>query len=94
MSPKDSSLALGIVSLAVHFRWNCVRLIITDDDHGIQFLSELRAVMERNTVCLAFVTIIPNDKMLYLKMGPKYYHQIIMSSAQVVIIYGNKESPV
>ncbi|XP_052039665.1 vomeronasal type-2 receptor 116-like [Apodemus sylvaticus] len=94
MSLKDTSLPLAMVSLAVHFRWNWVGVIITDDDHGIQFLSELRAVMERNTVCLEFVTIIPNDKSLYFKMVLKYYHQIIMTSAKVVIVYGNKDSPV
>ncbi|EDL06809.1 mCG114795 [Mus musculus] len=93
MTPKDTSLPLAMVSLAVHFRWNWVGVIITDDDHGIQFLSELRTGMERNTVCLAFVTSITYDKMLYLKMTHKYYHQIIMSSAKVVVVYGDKESP-
>ncbi|XP_028630531.1 vomeronasal type-2 receptor 116-like [Grammomys surdaster] len=94
MTPKDTSLPLAMVSLAVHFRWNWVGVIITDDDHGIQFLSELRAVMERNTVCLAFVTMITYNRILYLKMIHTYYHQIIMSTAKVVFIYGDKESPV
>ncbi|XP_031240750.1 vomeronasal type-2 receptor 116-like [Mastomys coucha] len=94
MTPKDTSLPLGMVSLAVHFRWNWVGVIITDDDHGFQFLAELRAAMERNTVCLAFVTIISNDRMIYLKMIHKYYDQIIASSAKVVIVYGDKESPI
>jgi hypothetical protein len=93
MTPKDTSLPQGMVSLAVHFRWNWVGVIITDDDHGIQFLSELRTGMESNTVCLAFVTIITYNRMLYLKMYHKYYHQITMSSAKVVIVYGDKESP-
>ncbi|XP_034373404.1 vomeronasal type-2 receptor 116-like [Arvicanthis niloticus] len=93
MSPKDTSLPLAIMSLAVHFSWNWVGLIITDDDHGIQFLSELRTEMKRNAVCLAFVTIITNDVILHRKMIHKYYHQIIMSSAKVVVVYGNKESP-
>ncbi|XP_052033705.1 vomeronasal type-2 receptor 116-like [Apodemus sylvaticus] len=92
MTPKDTSLPIAMVSLAVHFRWIWVGVIITDDDHGIQFLSELRVGMERNTICLAFVNIITYDEMLYIKMAHKYYHQIIMSSAQVVIVYGDKES--
>ncbi|XP_034373868.1 vomeronasal type-2 receptor 116-like [Arvicanthis niloticus] len=94
MTPKDTSLPLAMVSLAVHFQWNWVGVIITDDDHGIQFLSELRLVMEKNTVCLAFVTMITYDRTLYLKMIHTYYHQVITSSAKVVIIYGDKESPV
>ncbi|XP_034375440.1 vomeronasal type-2 receptor 116-like [Arvicanthis niloticus] len=94
MTPKDTSLPLAIVSLVVHFSWNWVGVIITDDDHGIQFLSELRAIMERNTVCLSFVTMITYNNILYIKMMNTYYHQIIMSSAKVVIVYGDKESPV
>ncbi|XP_034375154.1 vomeronasal type-2 receptor 116-like [Arvicanthis niloticus] len=94
MSPKDTSLPLAMVSLAVYLRWNWVGVIITDDDHGIQFLSELRTRMERNTVCLAFVNIITYDEKINLKMIHKYYEQIIMSSAKVVIVYGDKDSPV
>ncbi|GAB1303318.1 Vomeronasal 2, receptor 78 [Apodemus speciosus] len=94
MTAKDTSLPLAMVSLAIHFGWNWIGLIITDDDHGIQFLSELRAVMEKSTVCLAFVTVITNDNTLYIKEASKYYHQIIMSSAKAVIIYGDKESPI
>ncbi|XP_052033729.1 vomeronasal type-2 receptor 116-like [Apodemus sylvaticus] len=94
MTPKDTSLPLAMVSLAVHFRWNWIGVIITDDDHGIQFLSELRSVMEKSTVCLSFVNIITYDNTLYFKVASKYYHQIIMSSAQAVIVYGDKESPV
>uniref|UniRef100_A0A0G2K5B5 G-protein coupled receptors family 3 profile domain-containing protein n=1 Tax=Rattus norvegicus TaxID=10116 RepID=A0A0G2K5B5_RAT len=94
MSPKDTSLPLAIVSLAVHFRWNCVGVIVTDDDQAIQFLSELRAEMQRKTVCLEFVTIITYNRLLYLKMFHKYYHQIILSSSTVVIVYGDKGSPV
>uniref|UniRef100_D3ZEQ5 Vomeronasal 2 receptor, pseudogene 67 n=1 Tax=Rattus norvegicus TaxID=10116 RepID=D3ZEQ5_RAT len=92
MSPKDTSLPLAMVSLAVHFRWNWVGVIITDDDQGIQFLSELRTGVEKSTVCVAFVTITTDDRMLYFKMIHKYYHQIITSSAKVVIVYGDKES--
>ncbi|XP_052033679.1 vomeronasal type-2 receptor 116-like [Apodemus sylvaticus] len=94
MTPKDTSLSLAMVSLVVHFRWNWVGVIITDDEHGIEFLSELRTGMERSTVCLAFVTLISYERLLYFKMIHKYYRQIIMSSAKVVIIYGDKESPV
>ncbi|XP_052033824.1 vomeronasal type-2 receptor 116-like [Apodemus sylvaticus] len=92
ISPKDTSLPLAMVSLVVYFQWNWVGVIVTDDDHSIQFLSDLRGEMQRNVVCLAFVTIITKDRILYFKMIQKYYQQIIMSSAQVVIIYGDKES--
>ncbi|XP_028716948.1 vomeronasal type-2 receptor 116-like [Peromyscus leucopus] len=92
MSPKDTSLPLAMVSLLVYFRWNWVGVIISDEDRGIQFLSELREEMQRNIVCLAFVSIITNDNFSYFKMFKQYYNQIMMSSAKVVIVYGDKDS--
>ncbi|KAM5187456.1 LOW QUALITY PROTEIN: vomeronasal type-2 receptor 116-like [Callospermophilus lateralis] len=59
MAPKDSTLALGVVSLMVHFSWNWVGLIISEDEKGIRFLSDVRGEMERNGVCMAFVNMIP-----------------------------------
>ncbi|XP_051005270.1 vomeronasal type-2 receptor 116-like [Acomys russatus] len=92
MSPKDTSLALAMVSLVVHFRWNWIGVVISDDDHGIQFLSDLRWEIQRHIICLAFVTIITMDTVLYFKMFKNYYNQIILSSAKVVLVYGDKES--
>ncbi|XP_028716947.1 vomeronasal type-2 receptor 116-like [Peromyscus leucopus] len=94
MSPKDTSLPLAMVSLLVHFRWNWVGVIVSDEDHGLQFLSELREEMQRNIVCLAFVSIIIHGNLSFLKMAEKYFNQIMMSSARVVIVYGDKDSTV
>ncbi|KAL6032298.1 hypothetical protein STEG23_021936, partial [Scotinomys teguina] len=55
ISPKDTSLPLAMVSLVVYLRWNWIGVIVSDEDHGIQFLSELREEMHRNIVCLAFM---------------------------------------
>ncbi|XP_051047713.1 vomeronasal type-2 receptor 116-like [Phodopus roborovskii] len=92
MAPKDTSLALAMVNLVVHFRWNWVGAIISDDDLGLQFLSELRKEMERNSACLAFVHIIVENKILFQKNVNNYYNEITTSSAKVVIIYGDKDS--
>nr|XP_042132020.1 vomeronasal type-2 receptor 116-like [Peromyscus maniculatus bairdii] len=92
MAPKDTSLPLSMVSLLVYFRWNWVGAIISDDDLGLEFLSELRREMQRNSVCLAFVHIIMGDKILFQKNTNIYYNEITTSSAKVVIIYGDKDS--
>ncbi|XP_040587807.1 vomeronasal type-2 receptor 116-like [Mesocricetus auratus] len=89
---KDTSLALAMVSLVVHFSWNWVGAIVSDDDLGLQFLLELRREMQKNRVCLAFVSIITNNDAVFLKNADTYYNQIMMSSAKVVIIYGDKDS--
>ncbi|XP_003512221.1 vomeronasal type-2 receptor 116-like [Cricetulus griseus] len=92
MAPKDTALALAMVSLVVYFRWNWVGAIISDDDLGLQFLFELRRETHKNSVCLAFVHIIVEDKILFQKNANIFYNEIITSSARVVIIYGDKDS--
>lgn len=37
VAPKDTSLALAVVSLMLHFRWVWVGLVITDGQKGLQF---------------------------------------------------------
>ncbi|XP_052047801.1 vomeronasal type-2 receptor 116-like [Apodemus sylvaticus] len=88
IAPKDSFLSEAMVSLLFHFRWTWVGLAIQDDDQGIQFLLDIREEMQRNGLCLAFVNVIPQNMQLFTTRAEIYYNQIITSSANVVIIYG------
>ncbi|KAL1766257.1 vomeronasal type-2 receptor 116-like, partial [Sigmodon hispidus] len=92
MAPKDTSLALAMIALIIHFRWNWIGLAISDNDHGSQFLSYLRREMEENTICFAFINIITVDTNLYMSRAKVYYNQIMTSSTNVVIIYGDTDS--
>nr|XP_048282544.1 vomeronasal type-2 receptor 116-like isoform X2 [Myodes glareolus] len=92
MAPEDTSLPLAMVSLILHFNWNWVGLTISDNDQGIQFLSYLRTEMEKNTLCFAFVNMIPLNIYLYMSRAEVYYNQILTSSSNVVIIYGETDS--
>uniref|UniRef100_A0A8C6I5B5 Receptor ligand binding region domain-containing protein n=1 Tax=Mus spicilegus TaxID=10103 RepID=A0A8C6I5B5_MUSSI len=92
--PLDTSLPLAMVSLVVHFRWNWIGAIVTNDDHGIQFLSELRGEMQKHVVCLSVAIIIQTQKFMALKDYRMNYNKIAMSSAKVVIVYGDKDSPI
>uniref|UniRef100_A0A3Q4EIB3 Vomeronasal 2, receptor 113 n=1 Tax=Mus musculus TaxID=10090 RepID=A0A3Q4EIB3_MOUSE len=92
MASEDTSLALAMVSFIIHFSWNWVGLAISDNDKGIQFLSYLRREMEKNTVCFAFVSMIPVNMHLYMTRTEVYYNQIMTSSTNVVIIYGDTDS--
>ncbi|KAM5237994.1 vomeronasal type-2 receptor 116-like [Ctenodactylus gundi] len=51
LAPKDTALALGMVSLMLHFGWTWVGLVITEGQKGLQFLSDMRAEMDRNGDC-------------------------------------------
>ncbi|XP_076420470.1 vomeronasal type-2 receptor 116-like [Peromyscus maniculatus bairdii] len=92
MALKDTALPLAMVSLMLHFNWNWIGLAISDNDQGTQFLSHLRTEMEKSIVCFAFVSMIPANMHLYMSRAEVYYNQIITSSANVVIIYGDIDS--
>ena len=76
----------------LHFRWTWIGLVISDDDQGIQFLSDLREESQRHGICLAFVNVIPENMHIHVTRAKTYDKQIMTSSAKVVIIYGEMNS--
>ncbi|XP_076778254.1 vomeronasal type-2 receptor 116-like isoform X1 [Arvicanthis niloticus] len=94
VATKDTHLCYGMVSLMLHFRWTWIGLVISDNDQGIQFLSDMREEMQRHGICLAFVNVIPENTHLYMTRAKVYNEQITTSRARVVIIYGDMNSTV
>ncbi|EGW03678.1 Vomeronasal type-2 receptor 26 [Cricetulus griseus] len=92
VAPKDTSLTVGIGSLMVHFHWNWVGLFIMDDDKGAQILSDLRSELEKIGVCIAFVEMTLVSRGSFLTTSWKNQVQILKSSANVIIIYGDTDS--
>lgn len=92
VAPKDTSLTLGIVSLMLHFQWFWVGLFIIDDHKGAQILEDLRTEMDNNGVCIAFVEMILVSRGSYLTQSWKNQVQVLESSANVIIIYGDSDS--
>ncbi|XP_028640300.1 vomeronasal type-2 receptor 116-like, partial [Grammomys surdaster] len=92
IATKDTRLSHGMVSLMLHFRWTWIGLVISNDDQGIQFLSNLRDETQRHGICLAFVNMIPEDMQIYMTRAKIYDKQIMASTARVVIIYGEMNS--
>ena len=88
MAPKDTSLALAMVSFILYFNWNWIGLVIPDDDQGNQFLLELKKQSENKEICFAFVKMISVDDVSFPQNTEMYYNQIVMSSTNVIIIYG------
>lgn len=64
-------------------------LVLIDDHKGAEILSDLRGEIDRNRVCVAFVEMIPDN---LVSFDYKTYLQILKSSANVVIIYGETKS--
>ncbi|XP_032752178.1 vomeronasal type-2 receptor 116-like isoform X2 [Rattus rattus] len=92
MNPKDTSLALAMVSFLLYFKWNWVGLFISDDDQGNQFLSELKKESKIKEICFAFVSMLAIDESSFYHKTEMYYNQIVMSSTNVIIIYGKTDS--
>ncbi|XP_004647012.2 vomeronasal type-2 receptor 116-like [Octodon degus] len=88
VSQKDTSLALGMVSLMLHFSWTWVGLVITEGHKGHRFLSDVHAEMDRNRVCVAFVKMLPSPLASYM---PSTHEHIVLSGetslVNVVVIY-------
>ncbi|GAB1298382.1 Vomeronasal 2, receptor 84 [Apodemus speciosus] len=92
IATKDTHLCHAMVSLMLHFGWTWIGLVISDNDQGIQFLSDLREEIQRHGICLAFVNVIPESMEIYRARAKIYDKQIMTSSAKVVIIYGEMNS--
>ncbi|XP_007653145.1 vomeronasal type-2 receptor 116-like, partial [Cricetulus griseus] len=92
ISSNDISLVPAMVSLILHFSWNWIGLAISDNDQGTQFHAYLRREMEKNTICFAFVIIIPEKMQLFMSRSEMYYNQIMTSSTNVVILYGDTDN--
>ncbi|XP_004648706.2 vomeronasal type-2 receptor 116-like [Octodon degus] len=88
VAPKDASLVLGMVSLMLHFSWSWVGLIIIEGHKGLQFLSDLRAEMDKKSICAAFVKFIPTPLVSYTSnLQPLDILTRETSLVNVVIIY-------
>uniref|UniRef100_A0A5F5PRV8 G-protein coupled receptors family 3 profile domain-containing protein n=1 Tax=Equus caballus TaxID=9796 RepID=A0A5F5PRV8_HORSE len=92
MAPRDTSLALGMVSLLLHFRWTWVGIVISEDKKGVEFLSDLRREMDRSGICAAFVEMIPVTEMSPFSRTWPYHLEIKDISANVVIIYSDADT--
>lgn len=94
MAPKDTTLACGMVSLMVHCRWTRAGLVISENEKGIRFLSDLRREMEKNNVCAAFVQMIRVNFTFHLSDSFIYHSPIMRETANVVIVFGDTESSI
>ncbi|XP_034366112.1 vomeronasal type-2 receptor 116-like [Arvicanthis niloticus] len=89
MAPKDTSLSFAIVSLMLHFSWSWVGLILPNDHRGTQILSEFREDMESNSICIAFLKLIPGTMNSFSNKLWQNMEEIWESTANVIIIYGD-----
>ncbi|XP_041533630.1 vomeronasal type-2 receptor 26-like [Microtus oregoni] len=61
MSPKDTALIQGVISLLLHFSWKWLGLIVSDDVKGKEFISDLKAEIALEDICVAFTVKLPTN---------------------------------
>jgi vomeronasal 2 receptor len=75
----------------LHFRWTWVGLFISEDHRGFQILSDMREEMDKHRNCVAIVEMIPVTIVSFFPNAWSKHHQIIKSSANVIIICGDSD---
>lgn len=61
-------------------------------ENGVNFFSDFIPEMERNTVCVAFVKMIPITHMFSMRNNDVYNSPFVNNLANIVISYGNTDS--
>ncbi|XP_068957448.1 vomeronasal type-2 receptor 26-like [Petaurus breviceps papuanus] len=92
MAPRDSFLPVGIVQLLLHFDWNWVGLVTTDDMTGEKFLRDIAEEMARSHICVAFTEKIPVSERRQDESHVAFMPRILASSAKVIIMHGDADS--
>ncbi|KAM5237926.1 vomeronasal type-2 receptor 116-like [Ctenodactylus gundi] len=92
MAPKDTYLATAMVSLMLHFSWTWVGLVIAEGQKGLQFLSDVRAEMDRNRVCVAFVKMISSSLVSFVSYSQHDFLTREISPVNVVVVYYDTDS--
>ncbi|XP_048203456.1 vomeronasal type-2 receptor 116-like [Perognathus longimembris pacificus] len=91
MAPKDTSLAFAMVSLMVHFSWNWVGLLISEDENGLRILLQLREEMNKHRVCTAFEHMVELDFFQNPVEDLSFHRKIKNSLANVIVVYGDND---
>uniref|UniRef100_A0A4X2JXY6 G-protein coupled receptors family 3 profile domain-containing protein n=1 Tax=Vombatus ursinus TaxID=29139 RepID=A0A4X2JXY6_VOMUR len=89
MGSRESTLHLAFIKLMLHFGWTWVGLIISDNERGENFFSDLKEEMGRNALCVAF-----KERVSPTIVYDEYHYlvsRIIASSANVIFIYGDTD---
>uniref|UniRef100_F7FC30 G-protein coupled receptors family 3 profile domain-containing protein n=1 Tax=Ornithorhynchus anatinus TaxID=9258 RepID=F7FC30_ORNAN len=92
ISEGFSDLPAGMVRLLKHFRWVWVGLVVTGDIRGETFAAVLTEELAKSGIRVAYVdrsSVYLSETRLQLSCNPE---QMITSSANVVIIYGDSVS--
>jgi vomeronasal 2 receptor len=91
MSPKDTALTQGVISLLLHFGWKWVGIIVSDDLKGMEFLSHLKAEMVSEDICVAFTESLTANWKVEYKSGVELVNFNHHAQVHVKVFYGDMD---
>uniref|UniRef100_A0A8C5RLM2 Receptor ligand binding region domain-containing protein n=1 Tax=Laticauda laticaudata TaxID=8630 RepID=A0A8C5RLM2_LATLA len=61
INPKESPQYVGLIQLLLHFQWNWIGLVVSEDDSGERFVSSLMPMLKEKEICLAFTKMLKSE---------------------------------
>ncbi|XP_035299092.1 taste receptor type 1 member 2 isoform X3 [Cricetulus griseus] len=89
ISPQEKGLTQGVICLLLHFGWKWVGLIVADDIHGREFLSDLTAELASEDICVAFTEKIPTFMKVDFYFGVGLVNLSQHTKVNVRVFYGD-----
>ncbi|XP_051061071.1 vomeronasal type-2 receptor 26-like [Phodopus roborovskii] len=88
-SPKDTALSQGVISLLEHFDWRWVGLFVADDLKGKEFLSDMKAEITSEGICVAFTENLQTNWKIHLMSGVGLVNLKKHTQVNVYVFYGD-----
>lgn len=89
MSPKDTALTQGVISLLLYFGWKWVGVVVSGDLKGTEFLSHLKAEMVSEDICVAFIERLTANWKVQYKSGVGLVNLNHHAQVNVKVFYGD-----
>ncbi|KAG8147382.1 hypothetical protein E2320_022490, partial [Naja naja] len=87
INPREFIQYVGLVQLLLHFQWNWVGLVSSEDESGEHFISTLIPMLKEKEICLAFTESLKLDD-IQITMRKFLLNFITWSKTEVFILYG------
>ncbi|XP_015683636.2 vomeronasal type-2 receptor 26-like [Protobothrops mucrosquamatus] len=96
MFPDDDDQTMGILQLLLHFKWIWIGLVFFESHSGERFVQSAYILFSQKGICFDFIKELPKESFstdisIMVDDWLETYRNIMQSTANVVIIYGENQ---